>query len=326
MAIGKFHRLEGSAPQPKVSVLVPSYNHERFLPEAIASILEQDFPAFEIIISDDASSDGSASIISNFAKRDPRVSFTVQTSHLGLVANCNWCLSQAKAEYVKFLFDDDKFARPDALGRLVARLEQDPRVVLASSAALVINQRSQVEFVRDYLRRDRLEEGWRTCRRCLRSGVNQIGEPSLFLFRRRCAGNGFNPAYRHWVDVEFALQILEQGWFAYLAEPLVAFRFHEGQQSRSDHANHLHQTEFYRLLVDCADRPWLGRKVARERLFEELCLMQNQTDTVPRKALSEALDRLGRDGYREFRLRRTLLRPLKHLQRSLTKRLYGHPA
>jgi len=327
MAIGKFSGgVPGSATLPKVSVLMPAYNHAPFLGEAVTSVLDQDFSEFELVISDDCSSDGSADVITTFAKRDPRIKFTIQPSNLGIVANFNWCLSQARGEYIKFLFDDDKLARRDTLSRLVGILEQDRRVVLASSSAVVINQNSEVEFVRDYLHRDRLEAGVKTCRRCLLSGVNQIGEPSLFLFRRSCAGSGFNPGYRHWVDVEFAIRILQQGWFAYSAEPLACFRFHARQQSRADHVGHLHQTEFYRLLVECAELPWLGKKAARERLFEESYRIQKRPELARaiEPALNQALNQLGREGYGSFMLMRRLLGPLKYLRGSLGKRLYGH--
>jgi glycosyltransferase involved in cell wall biosynthesis len=315
------HRVPG--PPPKVSVLLPNRNYARFIPEALLSLLDQDFTDFELIISDDASTDDSAAVIGEFARRDGRIRFTRQPTRLGLVENFNWCLSQARGEYIKFLLADDKLASKDALGRLVTTLDQHPRIVLASCSAWIMNERSELEFVRDYLRQDLVEDGQTTCRRCLLSGINQIGEPSLTIFRRRCVGNGFNPAYRHWVDVEFSFRVLEQGWFAYRAEPLAAFRFHAGQQTRLDHKEHLHLTEFYRLLLDFADRPWLGRKAARQRLFEELYQGRKGSDlpSVPRAGLNAALECLGRAGYEAFKARRNVRASLERLHHSLAKRL-----
>jgi glycosyltransferase involved in cell wall biosynthesis len=310
---------------PKVSVLIPTYNYARYLPEAIESVLQQDFQDFELLISDDCSSDGSAGIITAYAAKDSRIRFQIHPTNLGMVRHWNWCLAQARGEYVKFLLADDKLARPDALRQLVSMLEEAPQIVLASSSAQIINELSEVQFVRDHLHRDLVEDGWITCRRCLLSGANQIGEPSLVLFRRRCAGSGFNPAYRLWVDVEFALRVLEQGRFAYSAEPLASFRFHEGQQTRQLLREHLLEVEFYRLLLDFAERPWLGRKAARQRLFEEFYQTQKRSDlsAAARAALAQCLDRLGgRQGYATFLLRRKLLRPFQNLHRSLTKRLW----
>jgi glycosyltransferase involved in cell wall biosynthesis len=316
---------EGSpyGPCPKVSVLLPNRNHGRFLSEAISSVLEQDFAEFELIVSDNASTDGSASIIREFARRDARVRFVVHENDLGMAANLNWCLAEARGEYVKFLLADDKLVRPDALGRLVSILDRDKGIVLASSSAQIINEQSQFQYVRDYIGHDLVEDGQPACRRCLLRGRNEIGEPSLFLFRRHYAGNGFNPSYRLWVDLEFACRVLEQGRFAYSLEPLAAFRVHEGQETRRLLRENLLSTEYYRLLADFADRSWLGRKAARERLFEEFyrCSKRAGPTQEAQVALAAALDRLGRQGYAAFKFRRKVLRPFSKLYRSLFKRL-----
>jgi glycosyltransferase involved in cell wall biosynthesis len=328
MANGVLPRAPAPEQPHRVSVLLPTRNHAQFLPEAISSILEQDFTDYEIIASDDASTDESAAIVDEFAQRDSRIHLTRQPQPLGLAGNLNWCLSKARGEYVKFLLTDDKLARPDALRRLVGMLDRASDVVLASSSAVLIDACSKAQYVRDYLRRDRLEDGPAACRRCLLSGVNQIGEPSLYLFRRRCAGSGFNPAYRLWVDVEFAIRVLEQGRFAYCSEPLAAFRLHDRQETRNLMKEHLLPIEYYRLLLDFADRPWLGRKAARLRLFEELHQLQKHPNPPDpqRKALDQALDCLGRGGYAAFKFQRKLLRPIENLYRSSAKRLWDRPA
>jgi len=61
------------APTPRVSVLIPTYNYGRYLPEAIESVLAQEFGDFELILSDDASTDGSADIVHRYAGRDARI-------------------------------------------------------------------------------------------------------------------------------------------------------------------------------------------------------------------------------------------------------------
>jgi glycosyltransferase involved in cell wall biosynthesis len=313
--------------QPKVSILLPNRNGGRFLREAIASALEQDFTDFELIISDNASMDDSASLIRELAGADSRIHFTLQPQDLGMVGNFNWCLAQARGEYIKFLLADDKLAHAEALSRLVRLLDQQPQVVLASSAARIINERSESQGVRDYWRRDVTREGTAVCRRCLLAGLNVVGEPSLVLFRRRCAGRGFNPSYQHWVDVEFALRVLEQGSFAYCAEPLAAFRVHADQQTRQHHKQQLHITEYLRLLEEFEARPWLGRgaavKAARRKLFEEVCHHRKRcghSAALP-PALAEPVARFGLRGYTAFVLRRKLWRPFENLRHGLQKRL-----
>jgi GT2 family glycosyltransferase len=221
---------------------------------------------------------------------------------------------------VKFLLADDKFTGPDSLARLVRLLEQGSDVVLASSAVNLIGEQSEFLKARDYLGRDLLEAGGTTARRCLLSGRNQIGEPSVFIFRRSCAGSGFNPSYRLWIDVEFALRVLEQGRFAYTTQPLTAFRMHDRQQTRRLMEENLLWIEHYRLLRDFAGRSWLGREQARQRLFEALYQLRKKPDAPPevQRALATAIADLGGEaGYTGFRLRRKLCRPLAKLRRYL---------
>jgi glycosyltransferase involved in cell wall biosynthesis len=313
-----------SSLSPKISVLVPNFNYGHYLAEALGSVLEQTFTDFELIVSDDASTDNSAAIINDFARRDSRIHFTRQPVNLGLTENFNWCLSRARGEYVKFLLADDKLAVPEALQRLVATLEAHPSVMLVSSAAQVIDESSRVSYVRDYFGRDLVEQGQLISRDCILRASNRVGEPSVFAFRRRASGKGFNLAYRYWVDLEFAMRVLDQGDFAYFVEPLAAFRQHPQQQSQQLREEHRQSIEFYQLIVDFAERPWLGQKAARERLFEELYRSENRSPlTEPAmKALNQALDTLGRDGYGAFKLRRKLLRPFQKLGRSLAKRVW----
>jgi glycosyltransferase involved in cell wall biosynthesis len=307
--------------------LVPNYNYVQYLGEAIGSVLAQDFTDFELIVSDDASTDDSPTLLAELASRDSRVQFFRQPTNLGLVRNLNWCLGRARGEYIKFLLSDDKLVRPDALRRLVAMLDAAPDIVLASSAALIIDEHSEVQHVRDYLGRDLLEDGQVTCRRCLQSRVNQIGEPSLTLFRHRCAGDGFNPGYRLWVDVEFALRVLEQGRFSYCREPLSAFRFHSAQETRRLLAEDLLPIEFCQMLVEFADRPWFGRHAAREKLFEELYQDRKRGGKPHRvsAAVQESLRLVGSQGYGRFLVRRKLRRPFENLRRALAKRRTPHP-
>ena len=108
---------------PLVSVLIPTYKYARYLAETIESVLEQDYPNFEVLVSDDCSGDGSAEIILRYAARDPRIRAQIHGSNLGMVENWNWCLREARGEYVKFLFGDDKLASPQALSKLARLLE-----------------------------------------------------------------------------------------------------------------------------------------------------------------------------------------------------------
>src|SRR5580658_3418304 len=107
---------------PAVSVLIPTYNYGRFLPEAIESVLMQDFQDFELLIVDDCSADNTAEVVKPFCSRDARVHFAINPTNLGMVHNWNHCLQQARCEFVKFLFGDDKLSDPQALSKMMALL------------------------------------------------------------------------------------------------------------------------------------------------------------------------------------------------------------
>ncbi len=216
---------------PRVSVLIPTYNYGRFLWQAIESVLAQDFTDFELIISDDHSSDESAEIIAEFARRDPRIRACVQPRNLGMVANWNWCLREARGDYIKYMFGDDCFVETDALSRFVAALDAEPHAALAASARLLIDEAAHPLSVCNELGAPGRHDGLGAMRRCLRERRNLIGAPSAVLFRRAVPGRGFDPSLREIVDQEFWFHLLLRGDLVYLPEPLCAFRQHAKPQT-----------------------------------------------------------------------------------------------
>jgi len=95
------------ADQIKVSVGMPVFNGERFIGRSIKSILAQTLGDFELIIFDNASTDGTEDICRGFAKTDPRVRYTRNASNLGADPNYNLCLGDAKGRYFKWAAHDD---------------------------------------------------------------------------------------------------------------------------------------------------------------------------------------------------------------------------
>lgn len=119
-----------SAAKPRVSIGLPVYNGERYLKEAVDSILAQTFTEFELIISDNASTDATAEISQAYAARDPRIRYHRNAANLGAARNYNLAFEMAAAPYFKWAAHDDVCA-PDFLQRCVEALDRDPGVVLA---------------------------------------------------------------------------------------------------------------------------------------------------------------------------------------------------
>jgi glycosyltransferase involved in cell wall biosynthesis len=116
--------------EPRVSVIAIFLNEERFLPEAVESVLAQDFTDFELLLVDDGSSDGSTSIARRYAaKRPGRVRYLEHPGHAnrGMSATRNLGLSQARGEYVAFIDADDRW-RAGKMREQVALLDSHPDV------------------------------------------------------------------------------------------------------------------------------------------------------------------------------------------------------
>src|SRR5688572_30003299 len=93
---------------PKVSILIPTYNYAHYIGEAIESALNQTYTNFELIIIDDQSNDNTDEVVTRYLT-DPRVKYYKNKVNLGLAANFNEALKFAKGEYIKYLLADDLF-------------------------------------------------------------------------------------------------------------------------------------------------------------------------------------------------------------------------
>ncbi len=94
-------------PIPRVSIGMPVYNGEKFIREALDSLLLQTFTDFELIISDNASTDGTEAICREYAEKDHRVRYVRQVENLGAIANFKFVLDEAVAEYFMWAAADD---------------------------------------------------------------------------------------------------------------------------------------------------------------------------------------------------------------------------
>jgi glycosyltransferase involved in cell wall biosynthesis len=119
---------------PKVSVVMPAYNAERFVREALDSVLNQSFSDFELIIVDDCSKDGTWQILTEYAAADPRVVLVHNEQNLGEAGARNSGLQVARGEYIAAM-DADDVLLPDRLMLQVNYLDAHPEVgVLAGQA------------------------------------------------------------------------------------------------------------------------------------------------------------------------------------------------
>lgn len=313
---------------PKISILIPTYNYARFLPEAIESVLAQEFRDFEVLIVDDCSSDNTPEAVMPFCQRDDRIRFSVNAKNLGMVNNWNHCLNQARGDYIKVLFGDDRLCHPQALGKLMAMLEQNPSATLAASARVIFDNDSRpIDLYRDLP--DGLHDGREVITACLmRNGKNIVGEPSVVMFRKSDAKRGFDPQYHQLVDVEMWFHLLEKGGLVYTGEPLCAFRSHPLQQTERNTAAGIAWKEHARFIAGHALDPKFPREVVFPILFH-LRRWQHRIPAADRPEMLEwqrrLTDRWGPGWqwhYWLYCLRYRMTKPFHNLAHSIQKRRF----
>ena len=133
---------------PKVSVLMPVYNCELYIREAVDSILNQTFADFEFIIIDDCSSDATVSIIKSF--NDSRINLIIKPENTGYTNSLNYGLSIAKGKYIARM-DGDDISLPERFAKQIVFLENNLEYVLCGTALKVINQEKIIQYPENHI-------------------------------------------------------------------------------------------------------------------------------------------------------------------------------
>jgi glycosyltransferase involved in cell wall biosynthesis len=208
-----------------VSVCIPLYNGAEYIRETIESVLAQTFSNWELVITDDGSTDGSDQVVASFS--DPRIRYLKNPGQLGVEGNWNRCVNEGRGIYRKLLCHDDRL-HPDCLARQVEVLERpgNETVSLVAAARRIIRPSGETILIRRWKKKDQVVEGRNALRQIVRSGTNLIGEPGAVLFRASdwMALNGFSARYPYVIDLAFWFQLLERGDCFYLTETLCDFR------------------------------------------------------------------------------------------------------
>src|ERR1700722_12216332 len=134
---------------PRLSVGLPVYNSSTYVAESIEALLGQTFEDFELIISDNASTDDTGEICRRYEKMDSRVRYFRQSRNVGLAPNHNFCVTKARGELFKWGAGDDLYAR-DLIEKCVAALDENPKVVLAHSWTAMIDGNGDMFQANDY--------------------------------------------------------------------------------------------------------------------------------------------------------------------------------
>jgi glycosyltransferase involved in cell wall biosynthesis len=238
---------------PLVSICLPLYNGERFLPEAIESALAQSFADFELLIADDASTDRSLEIAQAYAQRDKRILVWRNEANKGLFANYNECMKRAQGKLVK-LFAQDDLMDARLLETEVSAFTSDPTLSLVAVQRQWIDASGIPLPLESTFDRTTRMPGNEVVQSCLLRRFNMIGEPSTVMFPRANIGSGFDCSYYHLGDLEFWFRLLEKGDYLYIHEPLCSFRRHEASTTDKNIKGLLFALDLIELANQYADR------------------------------------------------------------------------
>lgn len=131
--------------RPAVSILIPVYNRKAFIGPCVESALSQTFPDFEVVIVDNASTDGTWELLQTYARRDARIRLFRNEINIGALRNWARCFEEARGEYGKILFSDD-LMYPDFLARTVALMADDIAFVVTAAEVGPAPGQGSIEF------------------------------------------------------------------------------------------------------------------------------------------------------------------------------------
>ncbi|MFI8368226.1 glycosyltransferase family 2 protein [Streptomyces sp. NPDC085466] len=130
--------------RPRLSIGLPVHNGEEYLAESFDALLGQTYEDFELVVSDNASTDGTADICRRYAEKDSRVRYIRLPRNIGAAPNHNHVFAQCRGELFKWASHDDLYAR-DLLRRCVEALDEHPEVILAHADQAVIDEEGRVK-------------------------------------------------------------------------------------------------------------------------------------------------------------------------------------
>jgi hypothetical protein len=217
---------------PRVSIGMPVYNGERFLAEAVDSVLAQDHAHLELIIADNGSTDGTAKICHEYALRDPRVRYVGSDRNRGIAWNFNRLVDLAVAPYFKWA-DADDVIEPTLVRRCVEALDADPTAVLAYTWARYIDDRGSI--LRDLVDVPRYGLASKPAERArgfLLLPTSHVLELQGVIRRDELAATlRMGPFAAS--DLALILELAMRGRFAEIPEPLFLHRMHSARASIS---------------------------------------------------------------------------------------------
>jgi glycosyltransferase involved in cell wall biosynthesis len=217
---------------PLVTICIPVYNCRKYIARAIDSALAQTLSDFELLILDNASTDGTLDVVARYT--DVRIRLVRNPINIGLEANWNKAVTEAKGKYIKLLPADD-FLYPTCIERQIDVFErpENGSLVLVSCARDIVDPAGNKLVTRRFPGGEHKIAGRDAIRKVVRSGTNLLGEPGAVLFKRSILEKTgvFDGTLSYVIDVHLWLRMLLHGDLYILPDAYCAFRLSSGSTS-----------------------------------------------------------------------------------------------
>lgn len=279
---------------PRVSVIVPNYNHGRYLAERLDSVLSQSFEDIEVLVLDDASADDSLTVIRRF-QSDPRVSVLVNEVNSGNpFVQWNRGVRRARGELI-WIAESDDAAHPELLEVLVGRHDEHRDVVLSycqsmkvddSGAEIALNTEWTDDLDREHWRHAFVADGRDECRRYMVM-KNVVPNASAVVFRRDAFERigGAPEAFRYAGDWMTWVRLFLEGAVAFTPEPLNRYRQHAATVTRRSVLDGRWAEEGYQVLACILDSSRVDPGL-KERALDRLMEKWTMSAVSPRSTMS----------------------------------------
>ena len=288
--------------EPKVTVLLPVYNRERFVGEAIGSVLGQEFGDFELLLVDDGSTDRTPEILREYARRDARIRILTSEVNEGIPCALNKGLDDARGEYIARL-DSDDLMMPGRLAAQVEVLDNDLGVVLVNTSYDIVDEHGA--YLGTYL-----EPLPGEVIRYLLGFYNIIGGGGQVMFRND--GSRYSTEYPTSQDYELWVRLSQRGRI--VALPLIGMtkRQHENDTIKQYGSKRANWPSIMRLALE----PILERIAVDEEIEALITIWRHDG----KRGAGPVADRVMREVFHHFR--REHPRLAKTLRRRVAKQWF----
>lgn len=213
---------------PEITVLIPARNGQKYIGDAIESVLAQSFENWRLVVSDDASTDRTREVVKRYTG-DRRVELIESPKNLGMAGNWNRCLEQVRSEYFMVLCQDDLLYRPHSLQAAYQVLRDQPAIPTVYCDLMFVDGARRPLLTRRFHRAGRIDTN-RLAKQSIFQTRNAFGV--ALLFRTSAVGNArYDPALALAIDIDFSIAVAKGNPIYHLPEPLIGYRYHGENQT-----------------------------------------------------------------------------------------------